>query len=80
MARNTSVALGDHFVKFVDEQVESGRYSSASEVVREGLRLLEDREARLAALQAALIEGERGVSTAFDVETFLAAKHAEHQR
>lgn len=59
MARNTSVSLGDHFAGFIDEQVETGRYGSASDVVRAGLRLLEEREAKIAALRAALIEGEK---------------------
>jgi len=75
MARNTSVSLGDHFAGFVDEQVASGRYGSASDVLRAGLRLLEDRESRLDALRSALIEGERsGRSTPLDIERFLAAK------
>lgn len=39
-----SFALGDHFEKFIDEQLRSGRYNNASEVVRDGLRMLEDRE------------------------------------
>ncbi len=46
MARNTSVTLGDHFAEFVDEQVQNGRYGSTSEVVRAGLRLLEEHEAK----------------------------------
>ena len=58
MARNTSFALGDHFVDFIDQQVASGRYASASEVIREGLRLLENREAKLADLRKAIQEGE----------------------
>ena len=45
-----SYAVGDHFDKFIREQVEAGRYNNASEVVREGLRLVEEREARLKAL------------------------------
>lgn len=78
MARNTSVSLSDHFTKFIDEQVESGRYGSASEVIREGLRLLEDNQRRLETLRAALAEGEAsGPPVSVDIETFLAARHAE---
>ncbi len=77
MARNTSVSLGNHFVEFVDEQVESGRYGTASDVIRAGLRLLEDRETRLEALRSALIEGEEsGQATPVDIEQFLATKRA----
>jgi antitoxin ParD1/3/4 len=77
MTRNTSVLLGDHFVNFVDEQVESGRYGSASDVLRAGLRLLEDYETRLEALRSALIYGEQsGPSSPLDLERFLATKRA----
>jgi antitoxin ParD1/3/4 len=77
MNRNTSVTLGEHFSRFVEAQVEQGRYSSASEVMRAGLRLLEEREARLAALRAALDAGEQsGEPAPFDVEAFLARKRA----
>ena len=54
MAQNTSISLDDHFTSFLSQQVASGRYRSASEVVRAGLRLLEDQETQLAALRAAL--------------------------
>jgi antitoxin ParD1/3/4 len=77
MSKNTSFALGAHFGSFVESQVCQGRYSSASDVIRAGLRLLEERETRLAALRAALIEGEQsGPSTSFDFEAFLARKRA----
>ena len=75
MSKNTSISLGDHFADFIDAKVAEGRYASASEVVRAGLRLLEEREASLAALRAALIEGENsGASTPFDFEAFIAKK------
>ena len=67
--------LGTHFDVFVKTQIEGGRYDTASDVVRAGLRLLEEQEVRLAALRQALIEGENsGSSTPFDVEAFLADK------
>lgn len=75
MGRNASVVLSDHFLQFVDEQVESGRYGSASDVVRAGLRLLEERETTLGALREALIAGETsGDATEFDLAAFLTSK------
>ena len=75
MARNTSVSLGDHFTGFVDERVASGRYGSASEVIRAALRLLEEHEARVETLRDALIEGERsGPALPFDFDAFIARK------
>lgn len=62
MARNTSISLGDHLSRFIDAQIGAGRFGSASEVVREGLRLLEERELRLQALRDALIDGEKSGS------------------
>jgi antitoxin ParD1/3/4 len=61
MARNTSVALGDHFTKFIDDQVASGRYATASEVVRNGLRLLEAEERQLALPREKIAEGEAAI-------------------
>jgi len=78
MARNTSISLGDHYSGFVARQLAEGRYGSASEVVRAGLRLLEDHETRLAALRAALAEGEAsGPSTPFDFDAFLEGKRKQ---
>ncbi len=69
MAKNTSIALGEHFQSFVEEQIASGRFRSVSEVVRAGLRLLEEREAKLDALRNALKEGiESGPAEPFDFD------------
>lgn len=79
MARNTSVSLGDHFTTFIDAQVQAGRYGSASDVVRAGLRLLQEYEAKVKVLEAALIEGEEsGEPQPFDNEAFKARMRAEY--
>jgi len=79
MARNTSVSLGDHFAAFIDAQVSGGRYGSASDVVRAGLRLLEEHEAKVKALQDALIAGEEsGPPQPFDREAFLQGMRDRH--
>lgn len=81
MPRTLPLVLGDHFERFVDERIDSGRYGSASDVVKAGLRLLEEQEVRLEALRAALIEGEMsGVAEPFDVEAFLATKRVDAGR
>jgi antitoxin ParD1/3/4 len=77
MSKNTSISLGEHFRRFVEAQVCQGHYSSASDVVRAALRLLEEEEEdpKLEALRSALIEGEQsGPSTSFDFEAFLTRK------
>lgn len=75
MARNTSISLDAHFSAFLAREVATGRYGSASEVVRAGLRLLEDQEARLSALRSALSAGEgSGQPEPFDFDAFVAEK------
>jgi antitoxin ParD1/3/4 len=73
MSQNTSISLGDHFVEFVSEQVSSGRYATTSDVVRSGLRLLEEREAKLTVLRQTLVAGEQsGPARPFDLQAFVA--------
>jgi antitoxin ParD1/3/4 len=81
MAKNTSVIIGDHFAEFIERQVSEGRYGSASDVVRAGLRLLEERELKIEALRAAIAEGEQsGPPTPFDFDEFLASKRRKAKR
>ena len=80
MPRNTSVSLGEHFSDFIEASVRSGRYGSASDVVRAGLRLLEEEEAKLARLRAEIAKGDAsGEARAFDWEAFRERKSTEHR-
>lgn len=79
MAKNTSVSLGDHFEQFISSQVDSGRYGSASEVVRAGLRLLETTESKLEVLRNALITGERSGRAKYSYESLIAELDSEQQ-
>jgi antitoxin ParD1/3/4 len=72
MGRNTSISLGDHFENFVDTKVSSGRFKNASEVIRAGLRLLEEEENRIAVLKKAIAEGfDSGTVKKFDAKKHL---------
>lgn len=80
--KTTSVALGPHFEDFIQASIMSGRYNNASEVVRSGLRLLEDQEQRIAALRSAIEEGmNSGIVEDFDPQEHLqqmkARKHGK---
>ncbi len=78
MSKNTSFSLGEHFSAFIHAEVSTGRYGSASDVVRADLRLLEEREAQLGALRTAPIAGEQsGPSTPFDFDAFIAGKRGD---
>ncbi len=72
MSKNTSITLGSHFEKFVNEQLKTGRYASVSEVIRAGLRLLEAEETRLQTLRRLLEEGEESGFADYDLDTLLA--------
>ena len=80
MPRNTSVVLSDHFNEFITKAVESGRYNSASDVVRAGLRMLEAEEEKLQRLRAELQKGiDSGFIEDFDFDEFLADMNAKHR-
>ena len=75
----TSISLDDHFINFVEKQVQAGRYATASDVVRAGLRLLEDQEAKVTALQQALLAGEEsGQPAPFENTAFLKRMRSKH--
>jgi antitoxin ParD1/3/4 len=72
MGRNTSISLGNHFENFIESTVSKGRFSNASEVVRAGLRLLEEEENRIIILRNAIREGiESGRAVEFDPKKHL---------
>lgn len=73
MAKNTSILLGDYFDKFINHQIQSGRFSSASEVVRADLRLFEQEEKQKGELIKELTKGEKsGFIQQFDRKEFVA--------
>ncbi|EWH10907.1 transcriptional regulator [Catenovulum agarivorans DS-2] len=71
MAKNTSITLGDHFDGFIATQIQSGRYGSASEVIRSALRLLETQETKLNTLRQLLVEGEESGTADYELDAFL---------
>ncbi len=78
MAKTTSIALGEHFNGFVSKQLSSGRYGSASEVVRAGLRILEEQETKHQVLQKAITAGiDSGVANDFSMAALQAELDAE---
>lgn len=59
MSKNTSISLGDYFESFIHQQIEKGRFGSASEAIRAGLRLLMQEEMKIEALRHSLEAGEK---------------------
>ncbi|RBW66752.1 type II toxin-antitoxin system ParD family antitoxin [Vibrionales bacterium C3R12] len=80
MAKNTSITLGDHFDGFISNQVQSGRYGSASEVIRSALRLLETQETKMNTLRQLLVEGEESGMTDYDLNSFINELDSEEQK
>ena len=79
MERNTSVSLGNYFETFVDETISEGRFKNASEVIRAGLRLLEEEENKIIVLKKAIHDGiDSGYVTDFDPDKFLEKLRKKH--
>ena len=72
MNRNTSISLGNYFDNFIQSRISAGRFKNASEVVRAGLRLLEEEENKIIALREAIQEGiDSGIAYDFDPKSHL---------
>ena len=80
MAKNTSITLGDYFNHFIQDSISKGRYKNASEVIRAGLRLLEEEENKTYALKNAIEEGiQSGIAHDFDARKHL-SQLKDHKR
>ena len=72
MNKNTSISLGSYFDRFIQSRISQGRYKNASEVVRAGLRLLEEEENKMVVLREAIQEGiDSGIASDFDARSHL---------
>lgn len=71
MAKNTSISLGSHFDDFIKGQVTGGRYGSVSEVIRAGLRKLEDDERKLETLRALIEEGKASGTVEYSYDSLM---------
>jgi antitoxin ParD1/3/4 len=80
MSKNTSITLGSYFDQFIQSLLREGRYKNASEVVRAGLRLLEEEEQKIIALRRAIDEGiNSGLVENFDPKEHLKAIHKKYK-
>lgn len=74
MSKNTSISLGSYFEEFVQNSISEGRFKNVSEVIRAGLRLLEEEESKVVVLRSAIQEGiDSGIAHDFDPK-----KHLEY--
>lgn len=79
MARNTSILLGEYYDNYISKQLKTGRFASASEVIRNALRLFEEHERARVNLIKELKKGERsGVNKDFNPDTFITSLHKKH--
>lgn len=81
MSKNTSISLGSYFERFVQDQISAGRYKNVSEIIRAGLRLLEDEENKRIALRNAIQEGLNSPKVEnFDFDEHLAKLKSEKRK
>ncbi len=81
MGRNTSVSLGTYFEDFVENKITEGRFKNASEVIRAGLRLLEEEENKVQILKSAIQEGiDSGIAKNFDAKKHLETLKANKRK
>lgn len=79
MAKNTSIRLGDYFDNFISQQIKTGKYTSASDVVRAALSVFEHEESKKTQIIKELIKGEEsGFVENFDRKKFLKSLHQKH--
>lgn len=80
MSKNTSISLGSHFDLFIQRTLKEGRYKNASEIVRAGLRLLEEEEQKMLALRQVIEEGiNSGLAKDFDPQKHLQSLKKKHK-
>lgn len=81
MAKNTSILLGDYFDNFINSQLKTGRFSSASEVVRAALRMFEQEETKKEEIVKELKKGEKsGFVNDFNRDSFMNSLHEKHSK
>ncbi len=81
MSKNTSISLGDYFDQFIQTQISAGRYKNVSEIIRAGLRLLENEESKVIALKNAIQEGMNSPKIEnFDFDEHLAKLKSEKRK
>jgi antitoxin ParD1/3/4 len=81
MTNNTSVSLGNYFENFVENKIIEGRYKNASEVIRAGLRLLEEEESRIIVLKKAIQDGlDSGIAKKFNSDSHLLTLKANKKK
>ena len=81
MSNNTSISLGNYFDRFVHTQISTGKYKNVNEVIKAGLRLLENEENKVIALRNAIQEGiDSGIAHDFDPEKHLLELKARREK